>query len=38
MSADLAPALEDVLRPVLGEITVENLQRLTGGASRTTWA
>lgn len=30
--------LEEVLRPVLGDVTVENLQRLTGGASRTTWA
>ncbi len=38
MSADLAAALENVLRSVLGEVTVENLQRLTGGASRTTWA
>ena len=38
MSADLAQALEAVLRPILGEVAVENLQRLTGGASRTTWA
>ena len=38
MSVELAPALEEVLRPVLGDVTVENLQRLTGGASRTTWA
>ncbi|ADU00462.1 phosphotransferase family protein [Mycolicibacterium gilvum] len=38
MSDDLARALEDVLRPVLGDTTVEDLQRLTGGASRTTWA
>lgn len=30
--------LEAVLRPVLGEVRVENLQALTGGASRTTWA
>ncbi|MGE2834784.1 phosphotransferase family protein [Mycobacterium sp. SMC-4] len=30
--------LETVLRPVLGDVTVENLQRLTGGASRITWA
>lgn len=30
--------LEDVLQPVLGAVAVENLQRLTGGASRTTWA
>lgn len=30
--------LEAVLRPVLGEVTVENLTTLTGGASRTTWA
>ncbi|MFG1929103.1 phosphotransferase family protein [Mycobacterium sp. NPDC048908] len=27
-----------VLRPVLGEVAVENLRALTGGASRTTWA
>ncbi|MGE2691431.1 phosphotransferase family protein [Mycolicibacterium pulveris] len=32
-------ALESVLRPVLGsDVVVENLHRLTGGASRTTWA
>lgn len=30
--------LEAVLRPVLGEVRVENLRTLTGGASRTTWA
>jgi aminoglycoside phosphotransferase (APT) family kinase protein len=30
--------LEAVLRPVLGDVTVENLHALTGGASRTTWA
>jgi aminoglycoside phosphotransferase (APT) family kinase protein len=30
--------LEAVLRPVLGEVRVENLRALTGGASRTTWA
>lgn len=31
-------ALEAVLRPVLGgDVAVENLHRLTGGASRTTW-
>ncbi|MCT7661051.1 phosphotransferase family protein [Mycobacterium deserti] len=31
--------LEAVLRPVLGEdVAVENLNALTGGASRTTWA
>nr|WP_085980871.1 phosphotransferase family protein [Mycolicibacterium chubuense] len=34
----MAPALQAVLRPVLGEVEVDNLQRLTGGASRTTWA
>ena len=38
VSADLAHALEEVLRPVLGDTTVEDVQRLTGGASRTTWA
>jgi aminoglycoside phosphotransferase (APT) family kinase protein len=30
--------LEAILRPVLGDVTVENLHTLTGGASRTTWA
>ena len=30
--------LEAVLRPVLGDVTVEDLRQLTGGASRTTWA
>ncbi|AQA01278.1 acyl-CoA dehydrogenase [Mycobacterium sp. MS1601] len=31
-------ALADVLRPVVGEVTVQDLTTLTGGASRTTWA
>jgi aminoglycoside phosphotransferase (APT) family kinase protein len=30
--------LEAVLRPHLGDVAVENLHALTGGASRTTWA
>jgi aminoglycoside phosphotransferase (APT) family kinase protein len=30
--------LAAVLRPILGEASVENLHALTGGASRTTWA
>lgn len=30
--------LETVLRPVLGDVRVENLHQLTGGASRITWA
>lgn len=30
--------LAEVLAPVLGEVTIENLTALTGGASRTTWA
>ncbi|MEZ0341159.1 phosphotransferase family protein [Mycobacterium sp. pV006] len=38
MSTELAGALEKVLRPVLGDVTVANLQRLTGGASRITWS
>ena len=38
MSDTLARALEAVLRPVLGEVSVEKLQPLTGGASRITWA
>ncbi|WP_420090464.1 phosphotransferase family protein [Mycolicibacterium duvalii] len=35
---ELANALEGILHPVLGEVTIDDLQRLTGGASRTTWA
>jgi aminoglycoside phosphotransferase (APT) family kinase protein len=30
--------LAAVLKPVLGEVSIENLRALTGGASRTTWA
>jgi aminoglycoside phosphotransferase (APT) family kinase protein len=30
--------LAEVLRPVIGEVAIENLNALTGGASRTTWA
>ncbi|WP_123024169.1 phosphotransferase family protein [Mycolicibacterium stellerae] len=30
--------LAEVLRPVIGEVSIENLTTLTGGASRTTWA
>ena len=30
--------LADVLKPVIGEVSIENLNTLTGGASRTTWA
>ena len=30
--------LAEVLRPVVGEVSIENLCTLTGGASRTTWA
>jgi len=30
--------LAAILRPVLGDVDIENLQALTGGASRTTWA
>ena len=30
--------LAAVLRPVLGDVAIENLRALTGGASRTTWA
>jgi aminoglycoside phosphotransferase (APT) family kinase protein len=30
--------LAQVLAPVLGEVSIENLTTLTGGASRTTWA
>ena len=39
MSDTLAAAhWKTVLHPVLGEVSVENLQPLTGGASRITWA
>jgi len=38
VSNTLARALEELLHPVLGEVSVENLQPLTGGASRITWA
>lgn len=38
MTDSLAPALEEVLRPILGGVRVENLQPLSGGASRITWA
>ena len=34
----LPERLQQVLHPVLGEVTVQNVARLTGGASRTTWA
>jgi aminoglycoside phosphotransferase (APT) family kinase protein len=34
----LTERIGDVLRPVLGDVSVENLRALTGGASRTTWA
>lgn len=34
----MSSELEAVLRPLLGEVTVENLTTLTGGASRTTSA
>ncbi|MET0704906.1 MAG: phosphotransferase family protein [Mycobacterium sp.] len=34
----LVGQLGEVLRPVLGEVSVDNLRALTGGASRITWA
>jgi len=30
--------LEAVLRPIIGDVSVDNLRKLTGGARRTTWA
>lgn len=33
-----AEAVADVLAPVLGDVSIENLRVLTGGASRSTWA
>ncbi len=38
MTQELAGELGKVLRPVIGEVSIENLATLTGGASRTTWA
>ncbi|WP_137149595.1 phosphotransferase family protein [Mycolicibacterium sp. CR10] len=38
MNDTLTRALAQVLDPVLGEVSVENLQALTGGASRITWS
>lgn len=38
MKDTLPRALEEVLRPILGEVSVQNLRPLSGGASRTTWA
>ena len=35
---ELARALAAALKPSLGEVDVENLRELTGGASRATWA
>jgi aminoglycoside phosphotransferase (APT) family kinase protein len=35
---ELAPALATVLVPSLGDVRVDNLRVLTGGASRATWA
>jgi aminoglycoside phosphotransferase (APT) family kinase protein len=35
---DLSAALTRVLQPVIGEVSIENLHTLTGGASRTTSA
>ncbi|MEW5808834.1 MAG: phosphotransferase family protein [Actinomycetota bacterium] len=35
---NLSGRLGHLLRPLLGEVAIENLTRLTGGASRTTWA
>ena len=35
---DLSIALGAVLSPVIGEVSIENLHTMTGGASRTTWA
>jgi aminoglycoside phosphotransferase (APT) family kinase protein len=38
VTQQLASDLGMVLHPVLGEVSIENLHALTGGASRTTWA
>jgi len=37
-SEELAPALAAVLAPSLGDVRVQDLRVLTGGASRATWA
>ena len=34
----LPDQLRAVLTPLLGDVAIDNLTRLTGGASRTTWA
>ena len=38
MKEALAIELGKVLQPVIGDVSIENLSILTGGASRTTWA
>ena len=38
MTEDHGPALVRLLEPTLGDLRVENLRVLTGGASRATWA
>lgn len=38
MTDRLARDLEAVLQPILGDVEVDDLRRLTGGASRATWA
>ncbi len=38
MKQELAGEIGKVLQPVIGDVSIENLSTLTGGASRTTWA
>ncbi|CAN5739375.1 phosphotransferase family protein [soil metagenome] len=38
LAGALAQRLHQVLQPVLGDTTIENLRALTGGASRVTWS
>ena len=37
-SSDVEGALREVLGPALGEVTIENLVRLSAGANRETWS
>lgn len=37
-AAELSPILRRLLSPALGEVGIEGLRRLTGGASRETWS
>jgi aminoglycoside phosphotransferase (APT) family kinase protein len=38
VTEQLSAAIANVLQPAIGDVRIENLRTLTGGASRTTWA